>query len=187
MGRAEHGPATLIPRQTPGPQRAVSACRAQRTTTPRQRRSRKRRSRMRRPRSSPNPPPPLLAEPQLTIEVAEVCDEPAGVLLPRTRGSLRNPTDQAGHFCLCRIAPHTRSASTRAETCIRVATQLHCGSPRDVVCAASRAFVALTRSCRSSCVGRRRQAPSGALPLPRSDALLMARAGLACAWDEQQH
>ena len=60
----------------------------------------------------------------------------------RTRGSLRNPTDQAGHFCLCRIAAHARSDSTRAETCVRVATQLHCGSPRDAVCAGKRASTA---------------------------------------------
>ena len=52
-------------------------------------------------------------------------------------GSLTSPTDQAGHFCLCRIAAYTRSASTRAETCIRVATQLHRGSPRDAGCAES--------------------------------------------------
>ena len=61
----------------------------------------------------------------------------ASLLQSRTRGSLRNPTDQARHFCLCRIAAHRRSASTRAETCIPVATQLHCGSPKDAVCAAS--------------------------------------------------
>jgi hypothetical protein len=54
---------------------------------------------------------------------------------PRTRGTLRSRSDPAGHFCLCRLATHTPSASTRTETCIRVATQLHRGSPRDAVCA----------------------------------------------------
>jgi hypothetical protein len=39
---------------------------------------------------------------------------------------------------LGRFAAHTPSASTRTETCIRVATQLHRGSPRDAVCAARR-------------------------------------------------
>lgn len=51
------------------------------------------------------------------------------------RGELRNRTDRAGHFCLCRFAAHTRSASARTETCIRVATRHQRGSPSDAVCA----------------------------------------------------
>ena len=51
------------------------------------------------------------------------------VLLPRTGGTRRSCTDRALTLCLCRWRPHTRSASARAETCIRVATQLHRCSP----------------------------------------------------------
>ena len=57
------------------------------------------------------------------------------VPLPQNEGHSQEPQHPAGHFCLCRFAAHTPSASTRTETCIRVATQLHRGSPRDAVCA----------------------------------------------------
>jgi hypothetical protein len=35
------------------------------------------------------------------------------VLLSRTRETLRSRSDRAGHFCICRFAAHTRSASAR--------------------------------------------------------------------------
>jgi hypothetical protein len=51
-----------------------------------------------------------------------------------------------------------RSASTRAETSIRVATQVHPGSPRDAVCAASN---------QSGSVDRRQDAVPRCPPKPR--------------------
>jgi hypothetical protein len=44
------------------------------------------------------------------------------------KGSYHEPSQRAGHICLRRIAAHTRSASTRATTCIYVATQLRRGT-----------------------------------------------------------
>ena len=55
----------------------------------------------------------------------------------RTTGTFTGRTDRGGHFCLSRFAAQTPSACTRTQTCIRVATQLHRGSPRDALRAGS--------------------------------------------------
>jgi hypothetical protein len=60
------------------------------------------------------------------------------------RGEVSEPPPiRLDHFCLCRIAAHAPSASTRAETCIRVATQPHRRSLRDAVCAVGEFLSAL--------------------------------------------
>ena len=78
-------------------------------------------------------------------------DEPSRVPMvdsppSRTSGTFRGRTDRAGQFCLSRLAAQTRSACTRTDACIRVATQLHRGSPRDAL-RAERAPDQGDRSC----------------------------------------
>jgi hypothetical protein len=55
-----------------------------------------------------------------------------------TRNTLLSRADRHRRFHLQRFAVHTSSAAARHKTCIRVATQLLGGFPRDAVCAVSR-------------------------------------------------
>ena len=88
-------------------------------------------------------------------------------------GALRSRTDRARYFCLCRFAAHTRSASTRPETCISVATQIHRGSPRDAVCADC-AYVADRRRRRDAPADRRVSLAALSRSLPSPGQMLAA-------------
>jgi hypothetical protein len=61
---------------------------------------------------------------------------PSETAAPTNEGKSQEPHRSGWTLLPLSDCAHTRSASTRAETCIRVAMQLHCGSPRDAVCGA---------------------------------------------------
>ena len=82
----------------------------------------------------------------------------------------------------CRIAAHTRLASTCAETCVRVATQLHCGSPSDRDLRGNSGAAPL-RLTAKRCVGTwRRLTNRAALALSRVKELVAVGVGVSYVW-----